>query len=221
MKKEILQYDDVCLIDIKADKPDELDGVEGGNIRAELPANAAFVAEMTRRGYVFGDRTICVSINLLKSKVDYRALSRFEVRESEDCRDDVLKIAVSSFPTDRRFHIRPELDSTLAAKIIESWVGRLKSPFVCLRGGQVMGFLCMERGEESATIALAAVDERFRAAGVGLSLYAGALNEMKGRGCKRVEGRISSVNTPVMNLYAFLGASFSNPRDIYLREVRA
>lgn len=66
---------------------------------------------------------------------------------------------------------------------------------------------------------LAAVLERYRASGAALSLYAAAARDCKSQGVRFLEGRISTANPAVMNLYAFLGAKFSQPVDVYLKEV--
>ena len=56
--------------------------------------------------------------------------------------------------------------------------------------------------------------------GAGMALYVKACLLAKERGYKKLEGRISSQNTSVMNIYASLGAIFSEPLDIYLKEVK-
>ena len=58
----------------------------------------------------------------------------------------------------------------------------------------------------------------YRQAGAAMSLYAKAAELAAKRGYKRLCGRISTANTPVANLYAFLGASFEKPCDIFLKE---
>ena len=50
-----------------------------------------------------------------------------------------------------------------------------------------------------------------------MSLYARAVEIAKEKGYKKLDGRISSQNTAVMNLYAYLGASFSDPEDIFIK----
>jgi len=71
--------------------------------------------------------------------------------------------------------------------------------------------------QNQAFIRLAAVDEKYRVAGVAASLYAGAVEKCREQGIKKIWGRISSRNMSVMNLYASLGAVFSQPLDVYVR----
>ena len=55
--------------------------------------------------------------------------------------------------------------------------------------------------------------------GAAMGLYAHAIEISRERGFKTLEGRISSINMPVMNLYASFGAQFSEPEDVFLREL--
>ena len=81
-----------------------------------------------------------------------------------------------------------------------------------------MGFLDLESyGEKNCFIHLAAVKERYRAAGAAVSLYAYAILVAQGRSYEKVYGRISSANTAVMNLYSLLGGTFNNPVDVFVR----
>ena len=68
-------------------------------------------------------------------------------------------------------------------------------------------------------IHLAAVKQKYRLTGAALSLYANAAEECKKQKKFFLDGRISSTNTAVMNLYASLGAVFFDPMDIFLKEV--
>ena len=52
-----------------------------------------------------------------------------------------------------------------------------------------------------------------------MGLYAKAIEVALERGFKTLEGRISSLNTAVMNVYTIFGAQFSEPEDVFLREL--
>ena len=67
---------------------------------------------------------------------------------------------------------------------------------------------------------LAAVEAKYRVTGAAMGLYAKAIEVVRERGFKTLEGRISSFNTPVMNLYATFGAQFSEPQDVFLKDLR-
>ena len=217
------RFSGFTLVNIQADDPEEISGisVEPGRVfRVELPANAAYIQAMSEQGYTFGDRTIGVAINLKRGSLDYGKLVRFEMQPAgHELDEEIFRIAGESFPTDRRFHVRPGLDMDTAREVIRQWVGELNEVYVCRHKDRFVGFIDLEQtGESEKFIHLAAVEERYRAAGAALSMYAYAIRKAKDEGCTKISGRISSINTAVMNLYAYLGGSFQEPVDVYLKE---
>ena len=220
MNAENQFYPSFAMTQIKAESPDDVPEISADLIRVELPAAAANSAAMKEKGFSFGDRTLGVAINLKKIEDDLDKLIRFEVRPArEEDMGAVLQIALSSFPTDRRFHVKPRPDRNVADEIIRDWVARLTHVYVCVHKDAVAGFLDLEPvGERDSFIHLAAVAEKYRAAGAALSLYAYAVKAAREEGKARVLGRISSTNTAVMNLYARLGGAFSDPVDVFLKD---
>ena len=220
MDTEKRSYPGFELTNIRAENPYEIPKISTGYVRVEMPAAATNSVQMKTLGYTFGDRTMGVAINLKRIDTDLDKMIRFEVRNArEEDMETVLQIALSSFPTDRRFHVRPEPDPKTSEEIIKEWVAHLTDVYVCIHKAAVVGFLDLEPvNEQDCFIHLAAVTERYRAAGAALSLYASAIKISKEAGKARVLGRISSVNTAVMNLYACLGGVFSDPHDIFLKD---
>ena len=221
MDIEKKSYPGFDLTNIRVACPEEVPEVQEGFARAELPSAPKTILDMCKRGYVFGDRTLGVAISLKRIDLDLDRMIRFEVRKArEEEMEIVLQIALDSFPTDRRFHVKPEPDQTVADEVIRDWVSRLTNVYVCVHKDTVVGFLDLEpAGEQDWFIHLAAVTERYRAAGAALALYAYALKAAQEAGKARVLGRISSSNTAVMNLYARLGGVFSDPIDVFLKDV--
>ena len=221
MNAEKKSYPGFDLVNIQVEKPDELPEISTGFVRVEIPSVAGNDFRMKARGYTFGDRTLGVAINLKRIEMDLDKMIRFEVRKArEEDMEAVMKIALASFPTDRRFHVKPEPDQNVADEILRDWVGQLNNIYVCTHKNVVVGFLDLETvGEQDSFIHLAAVTERYRAAGAALSMYAFAIKAAMEAGKSRVLGRISSTNTAVMNLYARLGGVFSDPVDVFLRDV--
>jgi GNAT superfamily N-acetyltransferase len=80
--------------------------------------------------------------------------------------------------------------------------------------------LALKDIDGNLTIHLAATDKKYRATGVGVSLYANAAIVGKQHGYGWLHGRIHTLNIPVINLYASLGATFSNPLDVFLKEIK-
>ena len=76
-----------------------------------------------------------------------------------------------------------------------------------------------EIDSETLFVHLAAVDEKYRMTGAAMALYAKACQLAMERGYKKLEGRISSQNVAIMNLYAAFGAVFSESKDIFIKEV--
>jgi GNAT superfamily N-acetyltransferase len=186
--------------------------------RAEIPYAPENYSEMSRKGYIFADRTLGVSIAVNKCSLDLDKMIRFSIEASSGDDEDVLNIALASFPFDRRFHVRPVPDNEVAGDIIRKWVSELSEVYVCKYKDKTVGFIDLEPyGDNDCFIHLAAVEERYRAAGVAVSLYAFALKKAKEKGCDKLLGRISAGNTAVMNLYTYLGGVFSEPVDVFVR----
>lgn len=220
VSRELRSYGPIRLLNIEADSPElpDLDGAS--HVRVSLPAGRAGQEALEARGFTFGDRTLKVSIIPARQKKDYQRLVRLEPEITRGGGEEILAIALSSFPTDRRFQVTPNYDERLAAIILKTWVDDLEEVLVCRLKGEVAGFLALkDLGDKKISVHLAAVAEKYRSAGVALSLYAGAICRAMKLGFEVVEGRISTNNMPVMNLYAYLGGVFSDPLDIYLKEI--
>lgn len=219
MRVETVSYPRFTLQMIDSPSAESVMPAESGRYyRVELPSAPDNCAEMQKKGYIFADRTLGVAISLKRTELDFRKLIRFEIRPEDPNNEAILEIALSSFPSDRRFHVRPKPDDEVGEAVIRRWVKELTEVYVCVHKGEIVGFLDLEPyGEKDCFIHLAAVRERYRAAGAAVSLYAHAVLTAKEKGCEKLCGRISSTNTAVMNLYARLGATFGEPRDVFVR----
>ena len=210
----------VRLADIEAVEPADWDVTGATHVRVVLAANPATELAMQRRGFILADRTLKTSISLGRCTVDLGRLIRLPVVETAQYKEDILHIACASFTADRRFHITPDCNPEIAAYVLREWVETLDETLVCLFKGRPVGFLALKADEADALfVYLAAVEERYRMTGAAMSLYARACQLARERGYKRLEGRVSSLNTAVMNVYAAFGAMFSEPQDVFLREV--
>ena len=219
MNVERLLLRSKTLLCIEDSEPAQWDVSGADYVRVALPTSCAAVRMMQRRGYYFADRTLGVSIRLSRTDIDFDKLCRMRVVESAAYLDEVRRIAYKSFPDDTRFQIAPWSDSDVATQVIETYVMRMERCLVCLYQDHAVGFLGLRRLQDGAEfVSLAAVDAVYRATGAAMSLYAKAAGLARQEGAPRLEGRISSANTAVMNLYACLGASFSSPHDVFLKE---
>ena len=186
------------------------------------PTDAANEIHMQRNGFFFADRTVKTTISLSKIAVDLDKLIRLPIMETTDFKDDVLRIAVASFAYDRRFHVQPDCSADVSSVVLKRWIEELDKVFVALFKEQPVGFLALkETAPDTVFVHLAAVEEKYRMTGAAMALYANACKAAKERGYKKLEGRVSTQNTAVMNVYTAFGATFSDPRDIFIKKENA
>lgn len=200
---------------------DTVDIVSKGDIvKVSLPSSNENEILMHKHGFMLVERTIQTSIQVSKVDLDFDKLIRLKVEETIEYKDRIEEIALKSFPYDRRFHLRINFDDdNLFRLIMKEWIDDLDSVLVAKFRDTVVGFLALkETAEDTLFVYLAAVDEKYRLTGAAMSLYSKAIQVAREKGYKILEGRISTRNSAVMNLYAYLGAHFENPIDIFLRE---
>ena len=184
--------------------------------REVLPSCADTEFDMVRDGWYFADRTLKATIQIAKVTADLKRLQRLPIVETPDYTEDIFRIAYESFTRDRRFHVAPKCDQVVSAVVLRRWVDELGPTLVCLYHEKPIGFLNMREN----FVHLAAVEAKYRVTGAAMGLYAKAIEVARERGFKTLEGRISSLNTSVMNVYATFGAQFSEPQDIFLKDLR-
>ena len=216
----IERYGNIALADIRAEKPEVWDFQEATHARVQLPASPENVMAMQKEGFLWADRTLKTSIVLGRCTADLDRMIRLPVIETRDFKDDIFRIACASFTYDRRFHIEPACSASTAALVLREWVDELGEVLICQFRNLPVGFLALkQKAEDTLFVHLAAVEEKYRMTGAAMTLYATACKLARERGFKKLEGRISSQNTAVMNVYAAFGASFSEPVDIFLKRL--
>lgn len=170
---------------------------------------------LREKNFVFIERTVQATIPL-KASADFKKFCRLPLEISE-LNERISEIAKKSFVQDVRFF--DSMPPIFSEKLLENFLSEMKTCYVCRVKNEIAGFIEVVESEEnfSAEIRLAAVDEKFRLSGAALSLYAGAADLRREKNFRKLIGRISTKNIPVVNLYATLGANFSRPHDIYFR----
>ena len=185
-----------------------------------VDSDAKEIAELLRNeGYFMVDRTIKAAISVKKDR-DFSRLCRIPLERIDKLEKRIYEIAKQAFLPDSRFFDRTNTSDDEKRGSICAFVDEMKSVYICRFRGEIAGFLEVlpdVENQNQAFIRLAAVDEKYRVAGVAASLYAGAVEKCREQGIKKLWGRISSRNMSVMNLYASLGAAFSQPLDVYVR----
>lgn len=217
------QYGDIRLLNIQAAAPEVWNMTGADAVRIELPTNAASELEMYQKGFYLADRTIGVSISLAKLPENLDRYVRLPIVETDAYKEDILRIATQAFVYDRRFHILPVCNPAIAEKVLKKWVEELDKTLICLYKESPIGFLALkETAPDTLFVHLAAVEEKYRLTGAAMALYAKACLVARERGYKKLEGRISSQNMAVLNVYNVLGggkAVFGSPKDVFLKEV--
>ena len=192
-------------------------------IRAEIDGGDADRAQtLTQAGFFFADRTLLTAVPLVKLDERQSRFCRFPVEAEEYCQE-VMELAKIAFTVDRRFHLTRRTNMEKAIPIIEAWIDRARTGgrtlIACRYQGALVGFMFLAPWGDGGSFAeLAAVRPEYQSTGVAFSLYYKTCIYCREKGDARLFGRISSANTAVLNLYAMLGASFSVPYDVYIRE---
>lgn len=212
---------DIKLMNICTDEMGEWDVAGATNVRLSVPCDFKYKKLIEQQGFVFVDRMYDVSVNLMRNQIDYSKMVRITPEYTEENKDEIKQIAHECFLTDRRFHVDVEYNQSKADIIMDNWIDELDGVYICRCKEDIAGFIAIRSEDERcAHIHLAAVREKYRPAGIALSMYAYAIRQCREKGYRNVKGYISSRNIPVMNLYTHLGASFENATDVYIREVR-
>lgn len=214
-------YGSIKLLDIEANELACWDVSGATHVRVTMPASPSVEIKMQKQGYLFVDRTLKTTISISSNSIDFNKMIRCPLAVTKGYKDDIFRIACSSFPYDRRFNILPECNRFVSEIVLQDWIYKLDNVIIALFKDKVIGFLSLvQNSHDSLYINLAAVESKYRISGAAISLYAKACQIAKETGIKRIEGRISSLNSSVMNIYSALGAKFSEPYDIFLKEVQ-
>lgn len=199
----------------------ELEAQNRNVIRVISASNAMTEINMQKQGFFFVERTVRATISVAKISADIDRFIRLPIIETTDYKDDILNIAINSFLYDRRFHLLPELNTVVASSVLKKWIDDLDNVLVALYKNKPIGFLALKETDANTLfVHLAAVEEKYRITGAAMALYARACEITKKCGYKKLEGRISTQNTAVANIYANFGAVFSDPQDVFIKEVK-
>lgn len=203
------------LIDQKLENISDFKGTSADYVRCFVDSARTDLATfLCEKNFAFADRTMKAIIPL-KSSADFQKFCRLKIELSEP-NERIHEIAKKSFTQDVRFWT--EFPPTMNVEVFENFFAAMKVCYICCVKNEIAGFIEIAERDSEAVIRLAAVDEKFRLSGAALSLYAGASDLFRQKGHRKLVGRISTRNMPVVNLYSTLGAIFSEPQDVYIRK---
>lgn len=118
-------------------------------------------------------------------------------------------LARESF-TDSRFYADPGFPRAKAGELYARWLQRdleldPDGVIVAQIGREVAGFISTRMGPTAGQISLIAVDEHFRAAGLGGALVAAALERLRGQGAAMVSVVTQARNLGALRMYERAG----------------
>jgi hypothetical protein len=117
-----------------------------------------------------------------------------------------------------RFHRDFNLPRTAADLRYDNWLKQLleaQQVYGLYWQGILAGFICYSGNN----LVLHAVAEKYRGKGLSKYWWSAMCAKLLANGHDEVKSSISAANLAVVNLYASLGFSFNNPRNIYHRLV--
>jgi len=117
-----------------------------------------------------------------------------------------------------RFHRDFNLSKATADLRYDNWLKQLlevQQVYGLYWEGTLAGFI----GHSGNNLVLHALAEKYRGRGLSKYWWSAVCGELLTLGHEEVTSSISATNLAIINLYASLGFSFSNPQDIYHRLV--
>jgi RimJ/RimL family protein N-acetyltransferase len=173
------------------------------------------------KGFRFIETTLTPHINLAGS---IWSKSEVDVRPAWESDTPHLASIAETVFIDDRFSKDPKIPRAVSGIRYKRWVEStqnhpsqrlLKASY----NGSVVGFFIVEELPGHCYWHLTAIDQRFQGQGLGKMAMTTLLSQCAEAGFKRVRTRISSRNTPSLNLHASLGFRFE-PLGITLHWVR-
>lgn len=185
------------------------------------PEDTARSALLERNGFTFHNRTFLCEVPLQKLDRNLAKMVRADVKSDDAFTEDIYELAGRAFVTDRRFHLKKTFDQEFAKTAlrgyIDGWKNRGCFFFKCFFKGQLTGFtLIRPLSSMECENVLGAVEPEYQNRGMAFNLYVYMANALREMGYKSLYGRISTSNTPSVNLHAMLGGKFSAVEDEYI-----
>jgi len=141
----------------------------------------------------------------------------FEFLESDEAdKVNLCELASRTF-SNTRFHLDPLLGLRMGDERYKTWMRNAfdlshQQVLKCVHEGEIVAFFVQEFPEPGHVFwSLVGLTPGLQGRGLGKRIWQAAMRWLQGRGVSKISTSISSLNTPVLNLYARLGFRFPEP----------
>lgn len=183
---------------------------------AKIPHHSTLESYLLQmQGYRFIELNYKPEINL--TPASGTRTSEYDFQDAEPTDEPELTQVATSIFRHTRFHLDPLIPAGTGDRRYGIW---MKNAFAnprqrvikCVKGDSLQAFFVQENPKrDHAFWSLVGLAPDLAGRGVGRQIWAAALNWLAGKDIARVSTSISSLNTPVVNLYVALGFRFPEP----------
>ena len=190
------------------------------------PLDSACENRLRGMGFRFLDRMLYFEIDLRTfSETSSELLSGINFICDDRFGEDVHELAHAAYTTDRRFHLEPEFNQTLANEVIDMYIEDFKNRgmklYKATHEKELLGFTVVDEkidsGGSSFENVLGATKPGIKGKMVAAPLYSAMLSGEREKFRKYV-GRVSSSNVSSINLHFQLGGHIAKTYDEYIYE---
>lgn len=180
---------------------------------------------LKKKGYRFLDRILRMEIATQGECLweEKKRLIQFPAKCMEIIDDSVYEIACAAYDKDRRFHLQEEYKQEQANAVIKAYIEECKRnsmpAITCSYNESILGVTVLKDNMDGTMDnILGAVKPGLQGKMAAYGLYIQTLMWMKGQGCKRYYGNVSSSNIASLNLHIALGGKIVETYEEYILE---
>lgn len=187
------------------------------------------IENLKKQGFQFHDRILQMEIDIAATEVlrkkTMEKLMVFPLEISEKISDEMFQLGCLAFETDRRFHLKPEFDAALSAKVLNEYIKFYNEQNIVVTrveyDGDLAGYTVIHRQDGQAENVLGATKPGILGKMVAFGMYANTINYLyEQENYKKYYAEVSSSNIASINLHMQLGAKVIGSRDEYIcREI--
>ncbi len=190
-------------------------------VACSVPADdIRWCALLPQLGFAYVDYTLKISQPRLQRWQAPGLKIAVRLAQPED-QESVEKIAQNAFRAGR-YHMDPRFPRALSELRYKRWLGNAFAAsgpgsrlYVTGEVGHATGFFHVNLNGDEAYITIIAVDLALQGGPTGIDLCLGALADLKSMGIRRMNSKVSAMNSGVMNFAAYFGWRFSEPQAVF------